>query len=557
MQKHMWRSLGWLIALLLSQATQRPGIAAERIYVNYSLFSRSISIQSLETFAREGKLSGDLVSYARYLRPKQLAQLREGLNQKVDFPAIAIGQFLYSPTGEVFLARGSRIIQTPVNRGSFFALRSALILAANDPEGLTPLSILRAYPSSGVVVNLTEIVGVVDDINRAFKETAAVSEAIQATTKGQSLSAAEIGQLLQLERPGPLKWEKVTFDLQDNSEKRLRYTRNVRNFPIDVYLPNATQPQPVVIISHGLNSDRQSYAYLAQRLASYGFGVIVPEHPGSNKQRLQALFEGFGRDVSDLGEFLDRPLDVQFLLDAVQKLSNEDPNFKDKLDLQNVGIIGQSFGGYTALASAGAPLNFEQLRQDCGKRLDTTLNISLVLQCQALRLPATPYQLADPRIKAAIAINPFTSAVFGPKSMARIQVPTLIVSGSADVVAPALDEQILPFSTLTTPQHYLALIQNSTHFSTIAPSPRGASTSLDNIRGVEGPFPGLARTYVQVLSLAFMQLHLRNQTAYRPFLSPSGAASLSQSPLPLSIVTTLPAQLPIPEVTAPKEPRRN
>jgi predicted dienelactone hydrolase len=544
--------MGWFIALLLSQATQRPGTAAERIYVNYSIFSRSISIQALDTFAREGKVSGDLASYTRYLRPKQLTQLREGLQQKVDFPAIAISQFLYSPTGEVFLDRGSRLIQTPVNRGSFFALRSALILAAQDPEGLTPLSILRNYPSSGVVVNLTEVVDVVKNINQAFKETASVSETIQAATKGQSLPATEASQLLQLGQPGPIKWEKQTFNLQDNSEKRLRYTGHVRNFPIDVYLPNTTQPQPVVVISHGLNSDRQSYAYLAQHLASYGFGVIVPEHPGSSKQRLQALFEGFGRDVADPAEFLDRPLDIQFLLDSVQKLSNEDPNFKDKLDLQNVGIIGQSFGGYTALASAGAPLSFAQLRQDCAKRLNTTLNISLVLQCQALRLVTVPYELADPRIKAAIAINPFASAVFGPKSMAKIQVPTLIVAGSADVIAPALDEQVRPFSALTNQKHYLALIQNSTHFSTIAPSSRGTGTSLDNLRGVEGPFPGLARSYIQVLSLAFMQLNLRNQTAYQPFLGPAGAASLSQPPLPLSIVTTLPVQAPIPEVSPSK-----
>ncbi len=551
MQKQIWQSMGWVIALLLSQAPQRPGIAAERIYVNYSILSRSISIQSLETFAREGKVSGDLASYTRYLRPKQLTQLREGLKQKVDFPAVAISQFLYSPTGEIFLDRGSRIIQTPVNRGSAFALRSALILAAQDPEGLTPLSILRYYPSSGVVVNLSEVVDVVNNINQAFKETATVTETIQATTKGQSLPATEGGQLLQLGRPGPLKWQKVSFDLQDNSQKRLRYTNKVRTFPIDVYLPNTTQPQPVVVISHGLNSDRQSYAYLAQHLASYGFGVIVPEHPGSSKQRLQALFQGFGNDVAEPVEFLDRPLDIQFLLDAVQKLSSEDPNFKDKLDFKNVGIIGQSFGGYTALASAGATLNFGQLRQDCGKRLNTTLNISLVLQCQALRLPAAPYQLADPRIKAAIAINPFASAVFGPKSMAQIQVPTLIVAGSADVIAPALDEQIRPFSALTAQKHYLALIQNSTHFSTIAPS-RGTGTSLDNLRGIEGPSPGLARSYIQVLSLAFMQLHLRNQTAYQPFLSSSGAASLSQSPLPLSIVTTLPAQTSIPEVSPSK-----
>lgn len=544
--------LRWLMPLLMVGApltATLPGRAAERIYVSYSVFGRSLSVRELATFAREGTLSPELAVYARYLKPQQLAQLREGLQQKVDFPAIALSQFLYSPSGEVFLSRGSRLVQTPVGQGSFYALRAALILAASDPEGLTAISILRHYPNPGMVVNLQEVVGVVNDVNRVFRETDAITEAILAVSQGQSLPEAEASQLRQREQPGPLKWQKTTLDLEDRSAKRLQYTGKTRSFPIDLYLPEASQtPQPVVVISHGLNSDRQSYAYLAEHLASYGYGVIVPEHPGSNKKRLQSLFEGFGQDVSEPVEFLDRPLDIQFLLNAVQQLVNADPQLQDRLDLQNVGIIGQSYGGYTALAVAGASLNFGQMRQDCAQNLDTTLNMSLVLQCQALRLPDAPYKLADPRIKAAIAINPFTSSIFGAKSLAQIQVPTLIVTGSADVVAPAVAEQIQPFGALTTPQKYLALIQNSTHFSTIAPS-RGEVASIADFQGVEGPSPDLARNYLKALSLTFLQRYLRNQLADQALLSPAGAATLSRAPLPLSIVTTLPAQVPpAPEV---------
>jgi predicted dienelactone hydrolase len=546
-----------MMALSLSQAAPLPGVASERIYLNYSLFGRSISTQSLETFAKEGKLSDELVSYSRFFKPQQLAQLRQGLQQKVEFPTLAVSQFLYSPLGEIFLQRGSQLIQTPTKGGSFYALRSALILASNDPEGITALSILRHYPSPSAVLNLAEVIGVVNDINRALKATTAVTQAIQSTATGQTLPPEQVAQLLPLKRPGSVKWEKISFELQDKSAKRLRYTRKVRNFPIDVYLPSTaqSQPQPVIIISHGLNSDRHSYAYLAEHLASHGYGVIVPEHPGSNKQQLKALFEGNDSELSAPIEFLDRPLDIQFALDAIQKLSAEDPRFSGRLDLKNVGIIGQSFGGYTALASAGAPLNFAQLRKDCRSQLNTTLDISLVLQCQVLRLPPASYQLSDPRIKAAIAINPLTSSIFGAAGMAQIKVPTLIMAGTADVIAPALAEQIQPFSALTTPQRYLALVQNGTHFSTIARS-KESSSSLENLKGIEGPTPDLAQSYLKTLSLVFAQAYLKGQTQDRAFLSPGGAAALSQSTLPLSIVTSVPTQDEVPKEVPKEAPKK-
>ncbi|MGB8700333.1 MAG: alpha/beta fold hydrolase, partial [Thermosynechococcaceae cyanobacterium] len=435
--------IGWsFIALLLCQGAGRPVLGAERVFVNYSLFGRSVSVPALETFVRDGKLTGDLISYARFLKPKQLVQLREGLQQKVDFSAIALSQFFYTPTGELLLGRVSQIIQPPLGRGSLYALRSALIQAANDPDGLTPLSFLRNYPNPQVIINLEEGIGVVREVNRWVKQTETVSQAIQIaaakTAETTPLSASQVGHLMALQQPGPQRWQKLILDLQDASKKRVQYTRRVRKFAADVYLPMAEQPHPVVLISHGLNSDRQSYAYLAEYLASYGFAVVVPEHPGSSKQQIQALIDGRAGDVAEPSEFLDRPLDIQFVLDSLQGLSQEDARFRDRLNLQQVGLIGQSFGGYTALVSAGAPLELEGLKQQCNKRLNSTLNLSLILKCQALRLPVAPYRLADSRIKAAIAVNPIISGLLGPTSLEQIQVPVMVVAGSADVIATAL-----------------------------------------------------------------------------------------------------------------------
>jgi predicted dienelactone hydrolase len=536
--KNGWLQWGGMVVALFPMVLN-PALSAERIFVNYSLFGRSISIRALETYARDGKLTGELVSYARFIKPKQLAQLREGLLQKIEFSPVSLSQFLYSSTGQIILGRGSQVIQTPVSQGSFSALRSALILAANDPEGFTPLSILRHYPSPEIVVNVEEIVAIAKETNRLFKETSAIVKETQSVPIGSPLSMADATRLRDWQKSGSFKWQKTTLSLQDASPKRLNYTQQVRNFLADIYVPEADRPQPMVVISHGLNSDRQSYAYLAEHLASYGFAVVVPEHPGSNKQQIQSLLEGRGRDVAQPTEFLNRPLDVQFVLDTLQSLSQTDPRFQGKLNLEKVGIIGQSFGGYTSLALGGAPVNFEGLRKSCGQGLSKTLNISLVLQCQALSVPVAQYALTDSRIKAAIAINPIASAVLGSTSLAQIQIPTMMMSGSNDVIAPAWFEQIQPYAALATPQRHFVMIQNSNHFSTIARS-KSEFESLPQIQGLEGPTPDVAQNYVKVLSLVFMQTYLREQQADQKFLSSAGAAILSRSTLPLSIVQTLP-----------------
>ncbi len=79
--------------------------------------------------------------------------------------------------------------------------------------------------------------------------------------------------------------------------------------------------------------------------------------------------------MTEPNEFINRPLDVKFLLDELENRDKSDPSIQ--LNLQQVGVIGQSFGGYTALALAGASLNKEQLQKDCQK-LNDSLNVSLL-----------------------------------------------------------------------------------------------------------------------------------------------------------------------------------
>uniref|UniRef100_A0A0C1REB2 DUF1400 domain-containing protein n=1 Tax=Tolypothrix bouteillei VB521301 TaxID=1479485 RepID=A0A0C1REB2_9CYAN len=527
-------ALGTLNTCLIPILTTHPASSAERVELSYGILERSIPINSLEAYAKTGIVNDNLAVYARYVSSQELSELRQILLTPIPLDVVEVSQFLYTPIGERLLKRLGEIIQTESRLSGFYAIRAALILAAAEPQGLTLLNVLRKFPSSTISINLARSLTIARELRALVNQT---QNAIALINEQSTLEAATTPDLTAVEvpsfqKPGPFNWQKITITLNDLSRDR--------TFPADIYLPITSSPRPIIVISHGLGSDRTSFAYLARHLASYGFVVAVPEHPGSNSQQLQALLEGTADRVTNPREFIDRPLDVKYLLDELTRLSKNNPAFAERLNLQQIGVVGQSFGGYTALALAGAPINFQKLSKDC-PALENTLNISQLLQCLALLLPPSQYNLFDPRVKAVIAINPVDSIIMGQDSLSQIKIPVMIVSSSADTIAPALLEQIQPFSWLTTPNKYLVLINGGTHFSAIAESPNAA---IPVPTEVTGPSPVLARSYVQALSVPFFLTYVVARASYRRYLSADYVNAISQKPLPLSLVTSLtPTQL--------------
>lgn len=511
--------------------------AAERIYLSYDILERSISVNSLESYAIQGIIEDDIAPYIQYTRPEYQDQLRNLLLKRLDVSPVAVSQFLYTPQAEILLQRLGQIIKTDSRQPGYRAIRAALILAAADPQGLTLLNVLRKFPTPGVRIDLAKGLQVANELSTLFEQTEKAVNAVSQQFATAPSVSVNLSQLPNLQNPGSFSWRKERIRLNDRSRNR--------QFLADIYLPILPKNQPLqtpaklIVISHGLASDRETFAYLAEHLASYGYAIAVPEHPGSNAQQLQDLLSGRAKEVSEPGEFVNRPLDIKFLLNELTLLSKTNPIFQGKMNLQEVGIIGQSFGGYTALALAGANLNFDKLQKDCAN-LDNSWNTSLLLQCRALLLPRSQYNLRDERIKAIIAINPIDSSIFGQESLSKIEIPVMFVAGSADTVAPALTEQIVPFTWLTTPEKYLVLMENGTHFSTLAET----ESSVPLPETVLGPDLPLARRYMNALSIPFFGFYLAEKSEYKAYLTPSYIEYLSQKSLPLSLVQSLsPEQL--------------
>jgi predicted dienelactone hydrolase len=520
LKKHLnfWVTLP-IFSLLSLVLTQTPGSSAERVYLSYGVLERSLSVSSLETYAREGKLDNDLYIYSQYIKPEQLAQLRRGLTARADLSPVAVAQFLYSPQGEILLRRLGQVIQPESRDTGFFAIRSALILAASSPEGLTPLNVFRLFPTRGIRIDLQRSLEIADELGALINRTNRTTATIQklATEEVTPLPGSTLPDLGARGRFGV---QKETLRLVDRTRSFVAALGRERVFPVDVYLPQNRMGRklgnsiPVVVISHGLGSDRTTFQYLAEHLASHGFAVAVPEHPGSNAKQLQALIAGTAGEVSSPSEFIDRPLDVKYLLDELSRKSKSDARYR-RLDVENVGVLGQSFGGYTVFALGGATINFTQLQKDCNAQaLDNTVNISFLLQCRAASLPPINYNLYDPRVKAIFAINPITSAVFGSEGISQVKTATFVLAGNADTIAPAFPEQFQPFTWLKTQDRYLAVIDRSTHFSTLGETKDEAIAVPPEIIG---PTPALARRYVNSLSLAFFGTYIAKQEQFRPY----------------------------------------
>lgn len=552
----LWRiGLGALLSLALPAAAAVPAAAAERIVFSYGIIERSIRVEQLERFAATGELDAQLQEYVRLfgLTPAQVEQFRQALTSPADFDAVAVGQFLYTSQGKLLLKQISQVVQTSSGQAGFSATRAALILAADTEQGLTLLNVLRYFPTELMRVDVARGLAIADTLNQTLSQSSQSIEDIQA----QSAAAAQV----------PPETLAGLAEVLAQLEAERVYDVRVFDLPVpglavpaDLYLPqprpdSAASPfnRPVVVISHGLGSDRGSFAYLAEPLAEAGFVVVTVEHAGSNAQQLLGLLEGQTNFITPTEEFVDRPRAISLTLDALAARERRTPTLRNRIDLSRVGVIGQSFGGYTALVLAGATLDLAYLGNQCSPTT-LTLNVSLLLQCQAALLNDPGKSLADPRIRAAFVMNPVGSALFGPNGYDGVVIPTLVVASTADTVAPAFPEQIQPFSRMRQRDRYLALIDNGSHFSVIGDSTEpGQPIPLPP--EVIGPAPELAQSYMEVLSLAFFKVYVEENDRFLPLLQSAFVENfISAEPLPLSLIQTLPANLtqslPVTDLTA-------
>ncbi|MEK4852076.1 alpha/beta fold hydrolase [Paenibacillus sp. FSL H7-0756] len=128
----------------------------------------------------------------------------------------------------------------------------------------------------------------------------------------------------------------------------------------NVELLPSTSPYPVVLLSHGMGTSRVLHASQAENLASYGFIVVTIDHTYST---FATIFpDGRVTDyTTKMTTVEDRrriatiwTKDVEFVINEIERLNSGaiDSQFKGKIDLNHLGVMGHSFGGATAFNTA-------------------------------------------------------------------------------------------------------------------------------------------------------------------------------------------------------------
>jgi predicted dienelactone hydrolase len=215
--------------------------------------------------------------------------------------------------------------------------------------------------------------------------------------------------------------------------------------------PVAGEKLPLIVMSHGRRGWYGGHHDTAAALADAGFVVAVLNHPGDT-----------WRDTSrtdSLSILVERPTDMKRLIDY---MLDGWPD-ASRIDAQRIGLHGFSFGGYTGLVVIGGNPDLRKGLPNC--------ETSSLRACKQLESGELPDQsiIHDPRVKAAIIIDPYPAFVFPAENLKGINVPVQLWSSDPAQNADGLSgccaaaiKQRLPAE----PDYHF--VDNAKHFSFLA-----------------------------------------------------------------------------------------
>lgn len=297
--------------------------------------------------------------------------------------------------------------------------------------------------------------------------------------------------------PGPSQVEVVAIEWTDSIRQR--------EVPVKIYYPKSGGRCPVIIMSHGLGGSRDGYEYLGRHWASHGYIAVHPQHKGSDDavwKGGQNPRESMQKAAGNLANAVNRPKDVSFVIDRLEKLDAEDGPLHGRLDTGRVGMAGHSFGAYTTLAVAG----------------------------QAFPgLLGQTFTLADRRVRAAVPMSAPVpkqrdklDQAFGP-----IKIPCLHMTGTLDdspVGETKAAERRLPFDHMHLADQYLVTFTGGDHM-VFSGRPRRTEAMVAPGWQGSGEKDPLFQELIRTVTVAFWDAYLRNDTQAQRWLTGGGCES--------------------------------
>jgi len=278
-----------------------------------------------------------------------------------------------------------------------------------------------------------------------------------------------------------------------------------RVFPLEVWHPERAGTYPLIAFSHSSGGGRRQSTFLCEHLASHGYVVAALDHselvaPELARREGETAEEKAARTE---GWLTNRVPDIRFLLDYL--LGGAGWDGEARPDASRVGIVGHSFGGWTALAAPDA----------------------------------------EPRIRAVVALAPAGSSRVKPGILpAKLafgwgrDVPTLLLAAADDISLP-LDGMIELYERIPATKR-MVILRRADHLHFMD----GVEQRHEAVRAMS--FPGelawisremrpiselcsgeTAHLFVRGLTLCHLDAFLREQEDARRFLAGDVASELA------------------------------
>ena len=246
---------------------------------------------------------------------------------------------------------------------------------------------------------------------------------------------------------------------------------------VDAPLDASDGPYPLVMFSHGSCGYPQQSLFLTAFLATHGFIVVAPPHPGNTL----AEFPSCGTLAAQAASLTERPKDIIFVIDEMLALDQDSGSpFFGAIDEDRIAMTGHSFGGLTTFLVA----------RD------------------------------DPRIKVAVPMAPATppgSSLTVPSLLMLGQIDSLV---NNDVARAAYDASASP--------KYKVEIKHAGHYAFSNACPAGRPECMPPTTLTQPEAQALVRRWV----LPFLKVHLVGDTALAPLLASPAPPSVDLERVP-------------------------
>ena len=318
---------------------------------------------------------------------------------------------------------------------------------AEAPDGQpTLLQVMKAIPGQRARLNLSQAWGV---MQRLLKQRQ-LADRLLAQVAPAPLAAD----------PGPALGGKAENRVVQSRTSLLAVSHRPQPLKLLLLQPQASGNGRLVLISHGLWDSPASFEGWGHKLAAAGYTVLLPWHPGSDKQQQHEVLTGQSPPPT-AEELALRPLDLTAVIDAIGSgaLATNAP-----VDSTRVVVLGHSWGATTSLLMAGLVPTDSALLRRCSEVNHPDRNLSWELQCswaKAVKRAA----INDERIMAVVAVSPPMSLLFPRQRGQRLNTRVLLVGGSRDWVVPPDPEAIRPLQSVDPQGHQLVLAKGGDHFN--------------------------------------------------------------------------------------------